>query len=114
MNNLDARPSVKMWCPLTEEQREMVVLLASTGTPAHKIADILGVNTRLFMRDFYVKGTDVFNAYHSGLEMQKAKHNEVTAFNAANGNLTARQIMDKVYEEQRREDLLQKIFNNER
>lgn len=106
-------PYVKPFVALTDEEYDMVQRLAEAGIFAAKIADILQKDKRLFMMDWKRKGTHVFNAYYSGLEKAKADVNAKTLDNAKGGNLTAAQRMDKIWEEQRLNDLKEEIFNSE-
>ncbi len=106
-------PVVKSFVPLAHEEKETVTALAQAGTPIHKIADILQKNKRLVMMDFKKVGTDIRNAYDTGVEMATAQTNAVTLENAKKGNITAKQIMDKIWENQKIENLKQEIFNSE-
>lgn len=106
-------PYVKPFVALTEEEVNMLMTLAAAGVFASKIADILQKDKRLFMMDWKRKGTPIFNAYYTGLERAKADVNAVTLNNAKNGNITASQRMDKIWEEQRLNDLKEDIFNSE-
>lgn len=104
---------VKSYVPLTEEEAEQVRLLSASGTPAFRIAEILQKDKRLFLLDYKREGTDVFENYQTGLLEAKATVNAVTLVNAQKGNITAAQRMDKIWEEQKLEDLKQEIFNSE-
>lgn len=112
MNLESSIETINIWCPLTSEEIQRVIELAEVGNSADVIAVILEKNKRLFLRDFRTAGTHVFNAYHVGLLNAKEETDRVVLENAKKGNLTAKQIMDKRWEEQRIDDLRQKIFNS--
>lgn len=113
--NLESKSStaVKSYVPLTDEEAEQVALFAAAGIYGYKIAEILQKNKRLFMLDFNREGTDIHTAYNRGLQEAKAVTNQVTLESAKKGNQTAKQIMEKIWEEQKLENLKQEIFNSE-
>lgn len=104
---------VKSYVPLTEAQQEQVALLAASGIYGYKIAEILQVSKRLFMLDFNREGTDAHTAFNRGLLEAKAVTNQITLQNAEKGNITAKQVMEKIWEEQKLENLKHEIFNSE-
>ena len=105
--------TVKSYVPLTDEEAEQVALLAAAGIYGYKISEILRKDKRLFMLDFNREGTDIHTAYNRGLLEAKANTNQVTLEAAEKGNQTAKQIMEKIWEEQKIENLKQEIFNSE-
>lgn len=114
MHNLPtATETISIWCPLTEEEQDYVAELASIGFSADKIAGILQRQTRLFMQDFRTAGTPVHDAYRRGLFLAQADTDKITLENAKKGNLTAKQQMEKKWEEQRIENIKQELFNTE-
>ncbi|MGV8914389.1 MAG: hypothetical protein ACOH1X_02960 [Kaistella sp.] len=105
--------TISIWCPLTEAEKDMVAELASVGFTAAKIADTLQRQKRLFNRDFRTDGTHVSDAYKRGLYLAQSETDKVTLENARKGNLTAKQQMEKKWEEQRIENIKNEIFNTE-
>lgn len=105
-------PTVTIWCPLTDAEAETVAELAGLGFWSDKIAEIILKNKRLFNRDYRTPGTPVYNAYRRGLYLAEAETDKPTLENSKKGNLTAKQIMEKKWEQQRIEELRQKIFNS--
>ena len=105
--------TISIWCPISEEEAEHVSELASLGFSADKISSVLKKNKRLFLRDFRTEGTPVSDAYKRGLFLAQAETDKVTLENAKKGNLTAKQQMEKKWEEQRIENIKQEIFNTE-
>lgn len=104
---------VKSYVPLTEHESDQVAQLAAAGMYGYKIAEILQKDKRLFMLDFHREGTDIHSAYNRGLLEAKAVTNQVTLDNAQKGNITAKQMMEKIWEEQKLENLKHEIFNSE-
>lgn len=114
MSNLPTpQETISIWCPLTEAEQDYVAELASIGFSADKIAGILQRQTRLFLRDFRTAGTPVHDAYRRGLFLAQADTDKITLENAKKGNLTAKQQMEKKWEEQRIENMKQELFNTE-
>lgn len=104
--------SVTVWCVLAPEQLELVEELASVGKAAHVISDAVGAKKRLFMRDFRTKGTPIFESYNRGIILNQAQVQKSVLENAKKGNLTAVQQMEKIWHEQKLEDMKNEIFNN--
>lgn len=105
--------TVQILCPLTDAEKDMVAELAEVGFSVEKIALILERKKRLFLRDFKTPGTHVADAYRRGLYKAQAETDKVTLENAKKGNLTAKQQMEKKWEEQRIENIKNEIFNTE-
>lgn len=87
--------------------------LASVGFSADKIARIIQRKTRLFLRDFRTPGTHVHDAYSRGLFLAQADTDKKMLENARAGNTTAKQQMEKKWEEQRIENIKQELFNTD-
>lgn len=104
--------TVTMWCPLEPAEADMVEKLSAEGFSADKIAVVLMKNKRLFLRDFRTPGTDVFKAYQKGILLADSAVSAVLLQNAQKGNLTAIQQLEKKREEQRVENLREKLFNS--
>ncbi len=114
MSNLPTpQETVSIWCPLSAEEQDYVAELASVGFSADKIAVIIQKKKRLFLRDFRTAGTPVHDAYSRGLFLAQADTDKITLENAKKGNLTAKQQMEKKWEEQRIENIKQELFNTE-
>lgn len=105
--------AISILCPLTDAEKEMVAELASVGFSADKIATTLQRKKRHFLQDFRTDGTHVSEAYKAGLYLAQADTDKVTLENAKKGNLTAKQQMEKKWEEQRIENIKNEIFNTE-
>jgi hypothetical protein len=105
--------AISILCPLSEAEKEMVAELAAVGFSADKICSVLQRKKRLFMQDFRTDGTHVSDAYKAGLLTAQALTDKVTLENAKKGNLTAKQQMEKKWEEQRIENIKNEIFNTE-
>ncbi len=112
MNLESSIETINIWCPLSEEELDLVAELSASGFSADRICSVLKRNKRLFLRDFRTDGTPISDACKRGLYQAQAITDNVVLENAKKGNLTAKQIMDKRWEEQRIEDLRQKIFNS--
>lgn len=112
--NLEAleTETISNWCPLADEELEMVSELASLGYSADKVCLVLQRKKKLFLRDFRVEGTQINTAYNRGLLMAQADTDKATLENAKKGNLTAKQQMEKKWEEQRIENIKQELFNS--
>lgn len=114
MENEILKPeTISIWCPLSEAELEMVSKLSSVGFSADKIAETLQRQKRLFLRDFRTDQTPISNAYKRGLYLAQSVTDEVILENAKKGNLTAKQQMEKKWEEQRIENIKNEIFNTE-
>lgn len=105
--------AISILCPLSDAEKEMVSELASVGFSADKIAIVLQRKKRHFLQDFRTDGTHVSEAYKVGLYLAQADTDKVTLENAKKGNLTAKQQMEKKWEEQRIENIKNEIFNTE-
>lgn len=105
--------TISIWCPISEAEAEMISELASVGFSADKISDTLQRQKRLFLRDFRTNGTPISNAYKKGLFLAQSETDKVILENAKKGNLTAKQQMEKKWEEQRIENIKNEIFNTE-
>ena len=105
--------TITIWCPLNESELEMVSELAAVGFSADKISAVLQRQKRLFLRDFRTDGTPISDAYKRGLFLAQSDTDKVTLENAKKGNLTAKQQMEKKWEEQRIENIKNEIFNTE-
>lgn len=105
--------AISILCPLSEAEKEMVAELAAVGFSADKIATVLQRKKRHFLQDFRTDGTHVSEAYKAGLYLAQADTDKVTLENAKKGNLTAKQQMEKKWEEQRIENIKNEIFNTE-
>ncbi len=112
-NNVAIQETISIWCPLSPEELQRVTELAAVGFSADKMALVLERQKRLFLRDFRVAGTPVNNAYHAGLLLAQELTDNVILENAKKGNLTAKQQMEKKWEEQRIENIKNEIFNTE-
>jgi len=112
MNLENTNIPVTVWCVLNPEQLTLVEELASVGQAANVIADAIGANKRLFLRDFKTKGTPIFEHYNRGVILAQATVQKSVLENAKKGNLTAVQQMNKIWEEQRLEEMKNEIFNN--
>ncbi|MFC7345966.1 hypothetical protein ACFQO9_04445 [Chryseobacterium zhengzhouense] len=112
MNLENTNIPITIWCVLSPEQLSLVEELASVGKAAHIIADVIGANKRLFLRDFRTKGTPIFESYYRGLILSQAIVQKSVLENAKKGNLTASQVMNKIWEEQKLEEMKNEIFNN--
>ena len=108
-----SKETISIWCPLTEAEKEMVAELAAVGFTAPKIADTIQRQKRLFLRDFRTDGTHVSDAYKRGLYLAQSETDKATLENAKKGNLTAKQQMEKKWEEQRIENIKNEIFNTD-
>lgn len=104
---------ITQWCPLDDAEKDMVSELAAFGFSADKICAVLKRQKRLFLRDFRIDGTDVCEAYKRGLYLAQSDTDKATLENAKKGNLTAKQQMEKKWEEQRIENIKNEIFNTE-
>lgn len=104
--------TVSLWCPLEPAEADMVERLAAEGMAANNIAVVLMKNKRLFLRDFRTPGTDVFKAYQKGVLLAESSVSAVLLENAKKGNLTAIQQLEKKREEQKVENLREKLFNS--
>ncbi|MEC5156667.1 hypothetical protein [Chryseobacterium sp. MP_3.2] len=105
--------TISIWCPISDAEGQMIAELASVGFSADKIADTLQRQKRLFLRDFRINGTPISDAYKRGLYLAQSETDAVTLENARKGNLTAKQQMEKKWEEQRIENIKNEIFNTE-
>ena len=103
---------ISIWCPLSDSEQEYVAELSAVGFSADKIAVVLKRDKRLFLRDFRTEGTHVHDSYQRGLLLAQADTDKATLENARKGNLTAKQQMEKKWEEQRLENLKQELFNS--
>lgn len=112
--NSDINPfdTITIWCPLSEAELATVSELAAVGFYSNQICTVLQRSKRLFNRDFHTEGTPIHSAYNRGLLKEQYESDLAIAQNAKKGNLTAKQQMEKKYEEQRIENLRQKLFNN--
>jgi hypothetical protein len=90
----------------------LVEELSSVGKAAHVIADAVGANKRLFMRDFRNKGTPIFESYYRGVILSQSQVQQSILKSAKTGNITAAQHMNKIWEDQKLEDMKNEIFNN--
>lgn len=114
MSNLPTtQETISTWCPLSPEESDRVTELSAVGFSADKIAIVLEKQTRLFLRDFRTVGTPVHTAYSIGLLLAQEATDTITLENAKKGNLTAKQQMEKKWEEQRIENIKQELFNTE-
>jgi hypothetical protein len=102
---------ISIWCPLSQEELQMVEEMAAVGFSAEKICLVLQRKKRLFLRDYKTEGTPVNSAYNRGLMMAQMETDNVTLENAKKGNLTAKQQMEKKWEEQRIENIKNELFN---
>ncbi|KFC19383.1 hypothetical protein [Chryseobacterium sp. FH1] len=109
----DLIPFVKPYIELSQEEFEKVMILAESGIFASRIAEILQKDKRLFMLDWKRNGTPVFLAYYKGLEKAKADVNAKLLKKARKGNVTAAQQMEKIWQEQKLNDIKEEIFNSE-
>ena len=103
----------KQCVELCSEEIEMIQDLAKVGFDVEKIAKVLDKDVRLFKRDFFTAGTEIYNAYHAGLLLAKQIVDAVLLENAKNGNLTAMQQYYKNLEETKCENIRQEIINND-
>lgn len=98
---------------LSHEEYEQVKMLAASGFDVVKIARVLEKDVRLFKRDWKMKGTPIYEAYHTGcLEAQAEIDGEIRKA-AASGNIPAIQLYKKLQEEQMLENMKEEIFNTE-
>lgn len=107
------KETITIWCPITDAEGEMIAELAAVGFSADKIASTLQRQKRLFLRDFRTDGTPISDAYKRGLYLAQSVTDQVILDNAKKGNLTAKQQMEKKWEEQRIENIKNEIFNTE-
>lgn len=114
MENLpNIKEAITIWCPINHSEAEMIAELASVGFSADKIATCISRDKRLFLRDFRMSGTPVYEAYKKGEYLAEAEVGKILLENATKGNLTAIQQLAKVRELQHIENIKQEIFNTD-
>jgi len=104
-------PLVPMQVPLTEEEKQEVELFAGIGYTIQKIAILLEEDYQKLMFDYKNPHSHFHQAYQKGLLKAKADVDSANLENAINLKQTAAQRMDKIWEEQKLENLKNEIFN---
>ena len=104
-------PLVPMQVPLSEEEKQEVELFAGIGYTIQKIAILLEEDYQKLMIDYKNPHSHIYQAYQKGLLNSKAVVDAANLENAKKGNITAAQRMDKIWEEQKLENLKNEIFN---
>ena len=104
-------PLVPMQVPLSEEEKQEVELFAGIGYTIQKIAILLEEDYQKLMIDYKNPHSHFYQAYQKGQLKAKADVDSANLENAKKGNITAAQRMDKIWEEQKLENLKNEIFN---
>ena len=104
-------PLVPMQVPLTEEEKQEVELFAGIGYTIQKIAILLEEDYNKLMIDYKNPHSHFYQSYQKGLLKAKADVDSANLENAKKGKITAAQRMDKIWEEQKLENLKNEIFN---
>ena len=104
-------PLIPMQVPLSEEEKQEVELFAGIGYTIQKIAILLEEDYQKLMIDYKNQYSHFYQSYQKGLLKAKADVDAANLENAKKGNITAAQRMDKIWEEQKLENLKNEIFN---
>ena len=104
-------PLVPMQVPLSEEEKQEVELFAGIGYTIQKIAILLEEDYQKLMIDYKNPHSHFYQAYQKGFLKAKADVDAANLENAKKGNIMAAQRMDKIWEEQKLENLKNEIFN---
>lgn len=87
-------------CRLSDEELEQLEDLAGAGYSAEQIAMYLDVQKKDFLQDFYDLESLIHYHYQRGMLKVDAAAGMKLAQNAADGNITAHQQLEKIRERQ--------------